>query len=343
MLKSQQIAIGLCLLLSAGCAVRGPATWRVEGRVLAPPAGPRAITLRTHRDCPSNEAITARRSRSRTVLTVHPEALARQAPGWLASWSAQAEENGCVPAGQGIAISQRVLEQAPLGLGTPYRLLHVDHARSGYIDLGPENRLQVVTPIRRPGAGSDSVIAEVTGVTGSGYSLEVTGRSSGDLQGAETSWYAVGAGGIVPVRTEARINGVVEARPTPARNFFANVGPGHYRLVYKADQTSILLVAESRAALERTDPEDCGRCVVVPRSVAVNAYLAVNVNGGEVTVPVGVTLRVAVRAAGKRPEEVMGTLTVSKPFAGRQVAVEFDRTKLDVMDLVLLGNEVVRW
>jgi len=32
-------------------------------------------------------------------------------------------------------MAQRVLEQAPLGLRMPYRLLHADHARSGYVDL----------------------------------------------------------------------------------------------------------------------------------------------------------------------------------------------------------------
>jgi hypothetical protein len=277
------------------------------------------------------------------VVKVNPEALARQAPGWLASWSARAEESGCVPEGQGLAIAQRVLEQAPLGLGVPYRLLHTDHARSGYVDLGPENRLEVVTPILRDGAAAETALPEVTGATGSGNSLSVTARTSDNFLGVETSWYAVGAGGIVPVRTEARIQGEMQTRTAPARNFFETVGPGHYRLVYKADQTSMILVARSRGELERTNPESCGKCVVVPRFVAVNPYLAVSVNGREVTVPVGVTLRVAVRAAGKRPEEVMGTLAISKPFAGRQVAVEFDRTKLDVMDVVLLGNEVVRW
>src|SRR5438128_1897785 len=107
MLKIQQITAGVCLLLT-GCAVRGPATWRVEGRVLAPPAGRRTIRLKTARNCPSNDAIAARRSRSGTVLTVNPEALAQQAPGWLASWSAHAEESGCVPADKGLAVAHRV-------------------------------------------------------------------------------------------------------------------------------------------------------------------------------------------------------------------------------------------
>jgi hypothetical protein len=343
MLRIKQAIIGACLLLSAGCAVRGPATWRVEGRILAPPASRRAITLKTTGECPSNDAIAARRRGSRTVLTVNPEVLGEQAPGWLASWSVRAAVTGCVPAGQELAIAHQILEKSPLEVGTPYRLLHVSQSRSGYIDLGPENRLQVMTPIRRAGAGSATVMAEVTGVTGSGYSLEVTGKGTGNLLGVETSWYTVGAGGIAPLRTETRIDGVVEARTAPARNLFQDVGPGYYRLVLKADQTTVILAANSRAALEKVDPEACGPCVVVPRSVGVNAYLALMVNGREVIAPLGGPLRAVVVAAGKKPEEVIGTLMITKPFAGRQVPVEFDRRKLDVMNLTLLGNEVVRW
>src|SRR5437764_6185662 len=111
MLRIQQTIIGACLLSLAGCAVRGPVTWRVEGRMLAPPASRRPITLKTPGKCPSNDAIAARRSRSRTVLTVNPEALGRQVPGWLASWSVQAAETGCVPPGQELAIAHQILEK----------------------------------------------------------------------------------------------------------------------------------------------------------------------------------------------------------------------------------------
>src|SRR5882724_2040314 len=111
MLKIQQVTIAACFLLSAACAVRGPATWRVEGRILSPPAGRPAITLKTPGECPSNDAIAARRRGARTVLTINPEALGKQAPGWLASWSVRAAGTGCVPAGQEFALAQQVLEK----------------------------------------------------------------------------------------------------------------------------------------------------------------------------------------------------------------------------------------
>ena len=68
----------------------------------------------------------------------------------------------------------------------------------------------------------------------------------------ETSWYAVTASGILPMRTEIRIQGSCmrvgdgPGRQLPRGNFFANLGPGHYRLMYKADQSAMILVARSR-------------------------------------------------------------------------------------------------
>jgi hypothetical protein len=93
--------------------------------------------------------------------------------------------------------------------------------------------------------------------------------------------------------------------------------------------------------------EACGKdpsqCFAVPRFVAVNPYVAVMVQDREVIVTPGSTLRVAMRVAGKQPPDVMETLQVAKPFGGRLAPVRFDRTKADVLDLVLLGDEVVRW
>jgi hypothetical protein len=193
-------------------------------------------------------------------------------------------------------------------------------------------------------------------VTGSGNSLTVTARASADLVGVETAWYAVrasaGAGtsgyGITPLSAERKVQGRAEPRSGgPEVNFFEGAGSGFYRLLYKGDGTEVVVTARTRAGLE-ADPETCGKpgganCIMVPRFVPVNPYVAVQVNGEEVRVPVGSSLRAVVRAGGRLVEEVMGTLVITKPFGGRQVTMEFDRSKQDVMSLVLLGNETVRW
>jgi hypothetical protein len=119
--------------------------------------------------------------------------------------------------------------------------------------------------------------------------------------------------------------------------------------VYKADQTSVIVGANSRRELEAdtaallagTGP--CANCVAVPRAMGVNPYQAVMVNGGEVRVALGATLERVIAAAGRRPADVMATLQVSKRFAGKMIPIEFARTKPDVLGLVMEGNEEIRW
>jgi hypothetical protein len=177
--------------------------------------------VKTRGVCVAAEAIGVRRKGARAEFTVDCDALSRQSPGWLASWSAKAEEDGCVPPDGGLELAGRVLSAGPLGLNMPYRLLHADQARSGYLDLGPETRLQVVTPI-----GAQEAASEILRAEGSDSSITVTAKSAPGLIGVETAWYAVRGNGIVPLRAEARIGGEIERRTGPARNLFEGFGAG---------------------------------------------------------------------------------------------------------------------
>jgi len=304
--------------------------------MLVPPGRPRPIVLKSRAPCPVSEAIAVRRKGGRTVLTVNGEALARQAPGWLYTWSWHAEESGCVPAGEREAVAEQLLDAAPLALGTRYLLLHPNHARSGYVDLGAHNRLEVIAPVLRPGAAPGPLAGGPATVTQSATGLTVETQASPDLLGVETAWYAIRDGAAVPLGT------------APRRDLFAGVHARFWRLVYKADQTSVILAADSPGEIEAAtrsigDGAPCRNCLEVPRSVAVNPYVAIVVNGSEVRAPVGSTLGAVLRAARVQPEAAMPTLTVGKPFAGKITPVQFDRARPDVLGLVLEGNEVVRW
>jgi hypothetical protein len=301
------------------------------------------VILKTRGDCPSADPITSRHKGGRLLLTVDADALSRQAPGWLATWSWHAAERGCVPDWEELA--NRVLESVPLGLGTPYRLMHADYARSGYTDLGPQSRLQVFTPIMDPTVESGAPVKET--VTGTDRSITVTTQAPPGLVGVETTWYAMRGDHMEPLRSEARIQGTLEPRTGPAQNPFANAHAPLWRLLIKGDQTTLFLLADTPRELEEATiaavAGDCKRCIVPPRSVGVNPFVAISVNGKEVTVGLGSTLGRVIQAAGKRPEDVMATLTIAKPYAGKLTNIEFDRTKPSVLNLVLLGNEIVRW
>jgi hypothetical protein len=320
------------VLLATGCATRAPLAWRLERQTIVPPGKPKPVVVKTRGECASGEAIVARRKGGRVVLEVNRETLPAMREGWLADWAGRAEQSGCVPAGEGNALAERVLDNVPLGLAQRYRLMHPNHARSGFVDLGPENRLEVITPILRPGAGENAGALRQTSVEAAPKGLTVTVESAPDLLGVETAWYQPRAGTIEPIGT------------APRRNLFAGMQARYWRLVYKADQTSVVVAADSwRELQEVTAAGSCPKCIAVPRSVAVNPYLAVTVNGGEVRAPVGATLGTVIRTAGRKPEEVLGTLELSKRFEGRMLPVMFERTMPQVLSLVMEGNEAVRW
>lgn len=338
------------LLVAAGCAVRPPATWRLAGAVLTPPDVANAsVAQRTftsqraaaHGVCPRDEAVNVEAHKGRLKVTVNRAALEKQPKGWLADWAAQAETAQCVGSGQGEVLAERVLEAVPLATGTGFRLMHSDDIRAGFVDLGPNNRLQVISLTVRPGTSENAPGGDIASVTGTDRSLQVTMTGTPDVIGHETFWYAF----------QPRPGGgarLVEPRPAPLKSYFA-FGPeiGFYRMFYKSDQTMVLVGARSRDRLPR-DLDACGKpdgpvCITPPRRVGVNPYLTVMVNGAAITAPLAATVRNVIQAAKARPENVLPTLNITKPYAGKQVAVEFDRARQDVLSLVLTGNEEIRW
>src|SRR5713226_8217116 len=108
------LALLAFLLVTAGCAVRRPQTYRLveqgKSRVLVPPGvdGPdlsrRVFTADIppgRGKCGADQGAVAIERRGKSVrLTVNRDALIHQAPGWLARWTAAAESRDCVAVGQ---------------------------------------------------------------------------------------------------------------------------------------------------------------------------------------------------------------------------------------------------
>ena len=42
-------------------------------------------------------------------------------------------------------------------------------------------------------------------------------------------------------------------------------------------------------------------------------------------------------------DKILPTLTTTRLWAGKPVALEFDRSQQDILGLVLTGNEQIRW
>ena len=345
-------------LLSA-CAVRQPAprTWRFNAGTLIPPgvAAPdlaqRTFTtpIRARTNCLESEALTIRRRRSGITITIHRDALLRQPRGWLTDLIDRAETEGCIPAGQGAVLAARILESLPLPAGAAIRLLRGE-GRLRFVELPPGSRLEVITSIRRPGAPAIDQSAEPMQISGSGTILNVDTKAPDDLLGVETAWYDLIAkpGGrgasIVPGTAQLNLRGRIEDRPAPATNILQFAPEiSYYRLFYKSDHSAVLGIAATHAALP-TDVDSCGTsCFPIPRGIGVNPFMRIVVNGAPLTVVYYATVRGVLQAAKKRPEDVLPTLTISKPFAGHPVNLEFDRTKQEILNLPLTGDEQITW
>jgi hypothetical protein len=264
----------------------------------------------------------------------------------------------------------RILESVPIDPSAAFRLLHADNVREGYVELGPENRLRTTAPIMRDESSPDGVIMEISAITGNDRGqLDVDLRVADKPVGVETSWYTLrpkthGAGvTIVPLSAERSIGGKIEEAAAPLRNYFQFAPQiGFYRLIYKADVagkgaiTEIVVGASDRLELEgRTQTvladfdaykvADPAVCAVIPRQVGLNTFLAVTVNGQETRLPIRPTVRAAIQAGGgpQRAEDVLPRLSILKPYSGKLAPVEFDRRTSEILEMILLGGEVITW
>ena len=299
----------------------------------------------------------------RLHVTVTRDALLAQPPGWLSDWGVRAEAQGCVATGQGQELAERIVESLPLDPAAAFRLLHPSTVASGYVDLGPETRLQVFSPILRDGATTQTPAVETAQVSGAGAQLDVQLKMSPNVIGFETAWYALepnpGRPGchIVPLSADRSIQGAVEHLPAPATNYF-QLPPdaAFFRLLYKSDAngvTAIVAFAATRGELglraqAAANPAACEKlqagCRALPRNVGVNPFLVVKVNGAEVVVPVGARLSAAIQAAGvKNPGTLLPGLRVMRPFGGKPTPIVFDPQSRDILDLPLTGTEQISW
>jgi hypothetical protein len=334
----KRYALAPILLLLAGCA-KPPSAWRLTGQVLTPPRVANSAVEHAIVRVPRPTECTPKRK-----LTVDRAELEKQERGWLVDWSARCGDP---------ALAVRVLEAVPLTTGVGYRLMHADDVRAGFIDVGPGNRIEVLSPIVRDGTDVNAPLIEEQSVGGTDQRIEVVLKTSPNFVGQEAAWFGFepksgGGSRIAPISATARVRGIEMPLEGPAKNYFTfNGQTGYYRMFFKPEeQTAVIVGAAARDQLPR-DLSGCEKveCITLPKRVGINPYLEVSVNGKTVAVPAHVppTMRAVLQAAKVRPQDVLPTLAITKPYAGKPAPVEFDRTKQDVLGLVLSGDEVIRW
>lgn len=371
------LVVPLMAIVGAGCAVKRASYVLVKGNaggVLVPPGVANADL--SHRSfstdiaagrnpCPpGGDALRATTRGKRLRITVSRNALAAQPQGWLWNWTADAESQGCIKAGEGLRLVSRIVESLPLDTDVAYRLLR-PQSRLSSVEIGPESQLQVVTPIMRNSDSSNGPVVETTGISGSDAAINVEVKGTPNLLGYETAWYRVVSKTddtgftFLPLSAERTIQGNTEAVGAPIANYLRFPSRANfYRLYLKADvdgkaNTQMLITAPTRSELDQrtnsieADPSLCAGpdslCVVIPRRAAINVWMAVWVNGAELRIRGG-TVESAVRAAGeKEAERLLPRLTVKRPYRGKLASVEFDRASREILDMPLIGGEKISW
>jgi hypothetical protein len=360
-------------MICPGCAVHQPiaANWRLTKQgtadILIPPGVAKpdlakrtvAVDLAAgHGACPPSIRVKGKR----VFVTVTREMLLQQPQGWLTAWAEGIESQGCIAPGEGAALASRIAESLPLDPTMAFNLLNRNDRQTGQVDLGPQTRLQVVSPA--DGIAADDPIVDITG-NPKNMNLSVTVKSSATLTGYETAWYAVrggpsGAGfTIVPLDAELHVGGKTERRPQPATNYFQFApDAAFYRLYYKGSNTNftaLVVAAPTRSELDRrtssldVNTASCRKlkgelCIEIPRIVALNPMIAVTVNGTEIRVGLGANVGAAIRNSGEiQPETVLPQLAVWRLYNGRPAPVDFDRSSPAILRMTLMGGEVLSW
>jgi hypothetical protein len=350
-----------------GCT--GPSAYRYVGRVLIPPGvrnaeiSERRVSLPVTASCPSEtEAVTLVPDRRAVRVTVKPAELRAQPAGWLEHWAESLAQRGCIAPEDSSVLAAQVAETVPLEPRIALSLLHPPER--DYVDLDAGSRLKAVGPLFREGTNSGALAIE--SVVSNGGTLSA--KTSVDLVGIETAWYAVEAVGVGPgarivfKSAEDHVGDRVTHPEHPSLDYL-HFSPDakYYRLftitrLSQSNHDTLVLASPSLPILERetrrleVDPSQCaalaslGACVEVPHDAALTKVPVVTANRAALAVEGRGTVRDALLAAGvKQPESVLGTLHIRRRYLRRLTDVEFDRADSSVLDFPLSGGEVLDW
>lgn len=257
------------------------------------------------------------------------------------------EEQRCFSSGEASRLARQVIESLPMPSQTAYGLLYGSFAQLGYIDLMVNLHLRVVAPTLRPG------ISDV--------------QKSADLLGSKTEHYGVQpspSGRAVQLqyeKTEFDFDGKKSVNKSAQRLLNFPPSPAYYRLLFltrgtEANYNSAVLAArnwqllEEKTKLIQQHPEQCTTrafdfyCILIPAKTAAIPEMRVMTNQQPILIYPGGTVRGAIQKAGEpHPERVLPRLKILRAYRGKKIPVEFDRSKTDILRLVLTGGEELQW
>lgn len=259
---------------------------------------------------------------------------------------ADRQSKGCLRANESERLRRAIVESLPLPPAVAYFFQLGSYEITGYLDLTSDFRMQITSPI---------------------YPANAT-PSPDSLMGYETANYKFltdGPDGRARLRLASAIEVLIGAVPIEKQSLRNELpfskSPGYFRLLFMSDETSsgritraILLSSPDGAKLTRAvvhrqvNPDNfCATlsiadvtCTVFPKNFGVSPELRVCVNGKDGFVRVGGTLGEVLNLENQEDGPPRG-LKVRRPFRGRLIPIEFDRSNGDILRFVLLPGDQV--
>lgn len=379
-MKLRAAALAFAALSVAGCAKKTTSAnaYRLSASALTPPAQKQPLAVAGVRGGEWSPSACRVRVPPYSLEWKDGKALLRSSPAKpedaddrvLEQFRAsvvELEAKGCLKTGGSSKVLDAFASMLALPSGMLYAARWGTYYQSAALDFQPEFRLKIIGPLLKAGAKDVKVDAAIPDKPGG-----IVVKSIEGLEGFETSYYRIVSGkpeGVTLqlVSVEHSRNGV--ATPVQRPSGFAlktMTEPRQMRLLFlrrvsKSDRDITLLSAKTLAQLEAAtqrmqDARDAvaqcraereAECLALPRLTALNLELVVTANSREVSVPIGATVSAALEAAGVRGREqqraTLPTLTVRRPWRGKMIPVTPLDERAQLLSMVLIGGEQVRW
>jgi hypothetical protein len=258
------------------------------------------------------------------------------------------ESKDCLSSTEARRIRRAVAERFPLPPSIAYRYELGSYDTTGFFELTPDFRLNVVSPIYQ--AGETKTVEHQLGYEISNYSF----RSAANDDRITAFLTSV---------TESRMGEHETPKDAPRNTVDFPSSPNYFRLVLKTEKSSTKQITLSfllgstneqqldagTKQLQAASVNSCQavtlsgvRCIAFPADFGVSAELRVRANGRDTFVQLdGIVLD----ALGLRnlSADVPKNLQITRLYQGRRVPVLFDSASKDIFRLSLMPGDELAW
>ena len=251
---------------------------------------------------------------------------------------------GCLTSQEDERLRLALVEHFPLLPDAGHVFLFGDYGFTGVFDLTSDFRLHIIGPVYAPGSSVST--SKPTGYETTDY---VFAGPGGDRR------VTMSLSSVTETQL-GRTEGVQKSAPQNALPFPRSLA--YFRLLFRNDLSSsnhsatIISAGDETQLNEATRLRESGpvdscegvsvqgaTCTTFGAAFGVNAEMRVRVNGREVFVRVGGTVRDAIEL--RRPAAAPPNLMVRRLYQGRLIPITFDPASQDILGLVLMpGDEI---